>query len=610
MVTKRQKQTLDFVTNYQELKGYAPSLDEIRKKFKLASVSTVHFHVSKLRDLGYLTKEQNKPRSIDVVGREVMVKIPLLGTIAAGQPIEAIEDENSIEVLKSQLASSGEHFALKVAGESMINDGIFDGDVVIVRKQETSENGEMIVALLNNNQVTLKRIYKEKSGFKLQPANPHFKPIFAKELVIQGKVTSIIRNLTNKDQEESDELTDTTLKYIETTKPEYRKSLGQYFTPKSIREELVSNLPKIVRNPKILDPACGTGEFLITAKKYFEDANLHGWDIDKKLVGLAKNLIPQATLLNTNSLLDKSYNSFDLVIGNPPYFEFKPETHIRNAYSHVISGRPNIFAFFIYQGILWLKDGGYLAYVVPPSMNNGAYFSKLRKFIVANCNIEYLKILRNPKIFKGALQSTMLLILKKGENKGDYLFKKNGILLFSENIKSLSKNFENMVTLGEIGYQVRTGKIVWNQNKAILTNEPAGAIPLIWAHNITENGLALPVKNDKKPQYIKDRNNYDLGPAIVVNRITGSVSSTKLKAALIPPGMKFLGENHVNVIFPPSKIKKQLSLSTNLNSNHLDLRNIVKQLTSPEKVETLRNITGNTQISKTELENLFPLNNQ
>ena len=98
MVTKKQKQVLDFITDYQKRKGYAPSLDDIRKKFRLASVSTAHFHVSKLRDLGFLSKEENKPRSIEAFGRETMVKIPLLGTIAAGQPIEAIQNKEMIAV--------------------------------------------------------------------------------------------------------------------------------------------------------------------------------------------------------------------------------------------------------------------------------------------------------------------------------------------------------------------------------------------------------------------------------------------------------------------------------------------------------------------------------
>jgi len=186
-----------------------------------------------------------------------------------------------------------------------------------------------------------------------------------------------------------------------------------------------------------------------------------------------------------------------------------------------MNGRVNIFSLFIYQGINWLKEGGYLAYVVPPSMNNGAYFLKLRKFIVDNTNIEYLHILDDPKIFKGALQSTMLLVLRKGKNKGDYLFKKNGILIFSENAEYLKKAFKNKLTLHDLGYEVKTGKVIWNENRNLLTNDAKGRVPLIWAQNITSNGLNLSV-NDKKPQYIK-KYNPDTGPAIVVNRITGTV---------------------------------------------------------------------------------------
>jgi len=103
MITKRQKQALDFITDYQGRKGYAPSLDEIRKKLKLSSVSTAHFHVSKLRDLGLLSKEENKPRSIEAFGRETMIKIPLLGTIAAGQPIEAIQTNERFNHRKDNL---------------------------------------------------------------------------------------------------------------------------------------------------------------------------------------------------------------------------------------------------------------------------------------------------------------------------------------------------------------------------------------------------------------------------------------------------------------------------------------------------------------------------
>lgn len=197
MLTKRQKQILDYVTKYIKENGYAPSLEETRRHFKLSSIATVHQHIETLRNKGYLKKIENQPRSIELNKKRKSsdsVAISLLGTIAAGEPIKAIEDKETIEIPKSQLSKSGEHFALRVHGNSMIDEGIFNGDTVVIRKQPDAENGETIVALINGNEVTLKKIYKEKNGFRLQPANPNFKPILTKELMIQGKVISVIRN--------------------------------------------------------------------------------------------------------------------------------------------------------------------------------------------------------------------------------------------------------------------------------------------------------------------------------------------------------------------------------------------------------------------------------
>jgi len=196
MITKRQKQALDFITDYQRRKEYAPSLDEIRKKLKLSSVSTAHFHVSKLRDLGYLSKEENKPRSIEAFGRETMVKIPLLGTIAAGQPIEAIQNKEMIAVPKRKIPSSSEVYALRVVGSSMVDENINDGDIVLVRQQETAENGQKVVALIDNHEATLKKFYKERGHIRLQPANKNMKPLIfrnGRDISIQGIVLDVIR---------------------------------------------------------------------------------------------------------------------------------------------------------------------------------------------------------------------------------------------------------------------------------------------------------------------------------------------------------------------------------------------------------------------------------
>lgn len=604
MLTKRQRQILNFVSDFSKKHEYSPSFEEIAKHFRLSSVSGIHQHIQALKDKGYLNKQKNQPRSIEIEKSEKLVSIPLLGTIAAGEPIEAIQQNETIMVQQNLFAKSGEHYALKVAGDSMIDEGIFDGDTVIIRKQSTVENGETAVALINGDEVTLKKIYKEKNRIKLQPANPNLKPIFVKDIDIQGKVTGIVRQF-KKPENLSAEFHELTIKYLEETEINYRKSLGQYFTPKSIKEALLDKLPRNIKNPKILDPACGTGEFLLTAKKYFKNANLYGWDIDKNLVEISKKILPEANLKTADALFNDDFNKFDFVIGNPPYFELITSEKIKKQFGDIINGRTNIFSLFVYQGLNWLKDGGYLAYVIPPSMNNGAYFSKLRNFIVQNANIEYLHILKNPKLFSGALQSTMLLVLKKGQNKGDYIFKKNGILIFSEGAKYLDKIFKDKKTLHDLNYSVKTGRLVWNQNRHILTDKKQEGVPLIWAHNIEKKRLNLPLNKNGKPQYVKTKN-YDVGPAIVVNRITGSLEASELRAAIIPAGMKFIAENHVNVIYPPSSKIQSFTTVQNIK-NPISLEILTEQLCSKEKTEALRNITGNTQISKNELEKLFPI---
>jgi len=391
-----------------------------------------------------------------------------------------------------------------------------------------------------------------------------------------------------------DELRPETVEYMKIASLEYRKKTGQFFTPRSVREQLMLHLPES-RNPRVIDPSCGTGEFLLSAQEYFEDPELHGWEVDERLAGIARGLVPNAKIETTDALRKEYRAEFDFVIGNPPYYEFKPNEGTRSKFGEIIGGRPNIYAMFIFLGLRLLKEGGYLAYVVSPSMNNGAYFSKLRRFVLRSANIEYMTILDSPQIFEGALQSVMLLVLRKGPNRGDYVFKRNGILIFSEKTDFLKKSFEGKTTLHELGYRVTTGKVVWNQNKHLLTNEARGNIPLIWSHNITRRGLEL--DTGKKPQYIKTTA-YDIGPAIIVNRVVGHPGSGVIRAVVVPRNMKFVGENHVNVVFPPR------------NAGMRELEYVTEQLNSPKKQEIVRSLTGNTQISKNELEKLFPIDSE
>ena len=136
MLTKKQVQVLDFIKAYRAKHGYAPSLEDIRQKFKLASGSTAHYYISKLQDAGFLNKEHNQPRAVSTVEAKQTVEIPILGAIAAGQPIEAIEiPDETITITRDEIGKQGKHYALRVQGSSMIDEGIFDGDLVVIRKQ-------------------------------------------------------------------------------------------------------------------------------------------------------------------------------------------------------------------------------------------------------------------------------------------------------------------------------------------------------------------------------------------------------------------------------------------------------------------------------------------
>src|SRR3990167_3437690 len=203
MITKRQKQIFDFIVFFESKKDFSPSLKEIKNHFKLSSESTVHQHLEALKKKGYLDKNKNQPRGIELSKLEKFIYIPLVGKIAAGQPIEAIEfPSESIAVSKNEIRNEGQHYALRVVGDSMIDEGIFNGDTVIIRRQESADNGQTIVAIIDDNLATLKKIYREKNRIRLQPANPTLFPIYREEVEVRGVVVKIIRNLETQIEKE------------------------------------------------------------------------------------------------------------------------------------------------------------------------------------------------------------------------------------------------------------------------------------------------------------------------------------------------------------------------------------------------------------------------
>lgn len=192
-LTPKQKEILEYIQRYIDRHDYAPSYREIAESFGLSSVATIAGYIDTLKEKGYLTNTENLARSIQLTPSfdERNYEIPMLGQIAAGAPIEAIRTPETIDIPRDMLRK--DVFALKVRGDSMIDDGIFDGDYVIIERIANPKNGDIVVSLLDNENVTLKRFYKEKNRIRLQPANGKYNPIYTTKVSIQGRVLGVIR---------------------------------------------------------------------------------------------------------------------------------------------------------------------------------------------------------------------------------------------------------------------------------------------------------------------------------------------------------------------------------------------------------------------------------
>jgi repressor LexA len=198
-LTKRQREILTYLSTYSEEHGYAPSFEEIATQFNYNSLATVHEHLTNLERKGYIKRAYNESRGIELVPSEVYPRaasLPLLGTVAAGMPIEAIQMPESIGVPEDLVRRAGNHFVLRVRGNSMIDEQIRDGDYVIVEDRQSARDGEMVIALLGGENATLKKFYRESGGtIRLQPANSAMKPIYVDEedVRVRGVVIGVLR---------------------------------------------------------------------------------------------------------------------------------------------------------------------------------------------------------------------------------------------------------------------------------------------------------------------------------------------------------------------------------------------------------------------------------
>ena len=198
-LTKRQREILSYLSEYAESNGYAPSFEEIAAQFNYNSLATVHEHLSNLERKGYIKRSYNESRAIEILPSEAFpraVDLPLLGTVAAGMPIEAMTTGETMSVPDDFVRRAGSHYVLKVRGSSMIDEQIRDGDFVVVNERQRADNGEMVIAMLNGSSATVKKFSRERDGrIRLQPANELMPPIYVHEndITIQGIVVGVLR---------------------------------------------------------------------------------------------------------------------------------------------------------------------------------------------------------------------------------------------------------------------------------------------------------------------------------------------------------------------------------------------------------------------------------
>ncbi|NIR46187.1 MAG: transcriptional repressor LexA [Gemmatimonadetes bacterium] len=199
-LTRRQREILDFIESFIQTSGYSPSFEEIAEFFGYRSLATVHEHLSNLERKGYIRRHYNESRSVEPLEparlRTTASSLPLLGRVAAGAPIEAIEDDETVAVPEDMLRGRGPHYVLRVRGDSMIEDQIRDGDLVVVDGRDTADNGEMVIALVQGESATVKRYFREDRGrIRLQPANQSHGPQIYDEgdVQVRGVVVGVLR---------------------------------------------------------------------------------------------------------------------------------------------------------------------------------------------------------------------------------------------------------------------------------------------------------------------------------------------------------------------------------------------------------------------------------
>ena len=357
-----------------------------------------------------------------------------------------------------------------------------------------------------------------------------------------------------------------------------RSKQGIYFTPKKARDVMFNKL-NYLKPRKILEPSFGTGEFILDAKRIYPDAHICG--IEKNEALFNSLICPDVELICCDFLDWKG--TADLIIGNPPYFVLKTK-HV------AMTGRPNMYILFLYKCLTeHLDTDGILAFIVPPSLFNCAYYQPMRDYIQKYTTILHLEHFNKPGFYETG-QETVLIILQKNKVNDNYIFNSNGTTYISPFYKELYSITQNSTTLYALGLRVKTGNIVWNQVKPKLADE--GTL-LIYSSNIKNSELTLNNLGGIKKQYVTDIKKPVLdGPVILVER--GYGNTYKFNNVLVHMN-NFYAENHINVIYP------------NTPADSVNLVKVINSFKDARSIQFIKWFIGNGSVSLTNLEKNMPI---
>lgn len=362
---------------------------------------------------------------------------------------------------------------------------------------------------------------------------------------------------------------------------EDKQRQGIFFTPKKARDIVFEILDSHKVKPNsILEPSFGSGEFIEDAYAKYPCANITGVELNSTLF----QSLDRPNLHNTDFL---SYvGNHDLVLGNPPYFVIDKSGDTAKCQT----GRPNIFVQFLYKAIHeHLKEDGYLAFVLPTSLFNCLYYEPMRKYLFENTTVLAAKPLDCK--YLDTAQDTFALVLRKGKRNDDYFVKMNGNIYLTPYYKELQALLSGSTTLAELGFVVKTGDVVWNQEKEKLAHD--GTL-LLYSCNFSKGEIVLGGLKEPKKQYIKGfRRNPLSGKTILINR--GYGNTTYKITTVLADYPSYYAENHVNVIRPTT------------DEAHANIEGVLKSIRSEKTTRFIQYFVGNGALSKTEIETCLPI---